>query len=156
MNEISNALQMTYVVLRLNRWGVYVRWLTSGGSDPRPPRLTSWWGKLVMEPNVEQSDRVSLVTRECPVDIDEARETEACVRALPEHLKRTMIEEYLVRGTADQKAQALAIEVRAFRYRRDRAHNLLLGLFNDAAAGLPLEVEEPITGRPPMLVKKAA
>lgn len=134
-----------------------MRWLTSRGiDDPRPAPVASWWHKLVTARNVQQVDAVSVNRGECPVDIEEARETQACVVALPEHLRRTMVEEYLVRGTQEQKADALGIEPKAFRARRDRAHHELLGLFNDAAAGLPLVCNLPVRGRPPVLVKQAA
>lgn len=125
----------TYVVLRLGRWRDYVRWQANGTtSHPGPKNPKSWWG-LILEGNVEQIDIVS--TRDvCPVNAEEARETDKCVRALPDHLLLVVWEEYIICGSIDEKAAALAIEKRAFRQRLSTAHNLLLGLFNDAAAGM--------------------
>ena len=135
---MESPLQNLYVILRCNRWGLYVRWLANPGgvSDPRPQRVQSWWFKLVMVGKVQQV--VSLGRRRCPVDILEAEETGRCVSALPTYLKDAIVEEYVVGGTAQQKASALGIEQRAFRHRRGVAHGELLGLFNDAAVGLPL------------------
>lgn len=145
---------MTYVMLRLNRWRVYVRWLTSNGvADPAPLPVQSWFGRM-MQDRVQQSGRINTDST-CPVDIEEARETQACVMALAadhEYLYRTVIEDYLVGGSQEQKAEALGIEVRAFRNRRDAMHVKLLELFNLAAAGLPLVCERKRgPGRPPVL-----
>lgn len=150
----GNSLQMTYVMLRLNRWRVYVRWLTSNGvGDPMPAQVQSWFGLLMMD-RVQQSGKVS-VQSSCPVDIEEARETQRCVLALREHMEYlyvTVIEDYLVGGTQEQKADALGIEVRAFRNRRDAMHAKMLELFVLASADLPLTCgRRRGPGRPPTL-----
>lgn len=143
----------TYVISRLCRWATYVRWLSRGGVDPRPAHLRSWWGKLVSarNPRPEGEPAVSDV---CPVDVVEARETRVAIDALPEHLRETVIEEYLIGGTAKQKADALGVDERTLRRRRDQAHTLLLGLFNDIAAGLPPVCEPVKLGRPPIAMPK--
>lgn len=145
----------TYVISRLCRWATYVRWLSRGGVDPRPAYLRSWWGKLVQarNPRPEGEPAVSDV---CPVDIIEARETRRAIDALPEHLRETIIEEYLIGGTQKQKAEALHIDERTLRRRREQAHGLLLGLFNDIAAGLEPRCEPTAVGRPPIVASRQA
>lgn len=149
---MANSLQMTYVMLRLNRWGVYVRWLNSRGvSDPSPRPVVSCMGKL-MEGRVQQTGDTSRAYETlCPVDIDEATDTQRCVVALPPWARQTAVEDYLVGGTQEQKARALCISERAFRYRRDLVHTYLLELFNLAAADLPLELMANQGGRPPIV-----
>jgi DNA-directed RNA polymerase specialized sigma24 family protein len=127
----------TYVVLRCNRWGAYVRWVKDhqtmwpGPGDPR-----SWWGPLILDRNVPHRDRVSLAdVLPTWLDVEEALETDRCVKALPYHLRDTCVREYVHSGDRRDKAAALGIETRTFRYRLVSAHALLLGLFNDAAAG---------------------
>jgi hypothetical protein len=151
--EQDNALYMTYVIVRCNRWGRYMRWLKSGRSAGLSPRtLESWWGKL-MRDRVQASVSAGDSHGTCPVDSDEAAETTRCVMALPQHLRDTVIEDYVHLGSQEQKAEALGIQPRMFRYRRNEAHVVLLELFNLAAAGLPLEVGVPKRSRPPVLMK---
>lgn len=150
---MGNDLQMTYVMLRLNRWRVYVCWLTSAGvSDPRPAGVVSQWGTL-MRDRVQQDRGADTC---CPVDKVEAQETQRCVAALPEYLRDTVVEDYLVGGTQQQKAKALGIQEKAFRNRRMSAHTVLLELFNLAAAGLPLQVITCRRGRPPVVAVASA
>lgn len=149
MGESPTTLNMLYVIMRLNRWGMYVRWLARGGSDPRPKQVVSWWHKIITRRLLQEHDQQQRQIDTCPVDLEEARETWTCIEALPWHLRDVIVEEYAVGGSAEQKAGALDIEPRAFRYRRDRAHVELLGLLVDAAAGVPLTKSEPARGRPP-------
>jgi len=144
------ALRDMYVILRCIRWGKYVDWMANPGgiSDPRPELVRSWWFKVVMVDKVQQGTAQG--RRLCPVDILEAIETQRCVKALPAHLRDTLVEEYVIGGTAEEKAQALGIEPRAFRHRRGVAHVELLGLFNDIACGVDLAAPGPTTGRPPV------
>lgn len=151
---MSNDLQMTYVIMRLVRWSRYVRWLHRGGTDPRPAHLRSWWGKLVQAKN-PRPEIGPAVADVCPVDVAEALETWKCVKALPEHLYETMVEEYLIGGTQQQKAEALAVDVRTVLRRREQAHTLLLGLFNDVAAGIEPVCEVSKLGRPPLVAQAA-
>lgn len=140
---------MLFVIMRCNRWGTYVRWLARGGSDPRPKRVVSWWHKIITSRLLQQPEQRRPID-DCPVNLEEARETWQCIDALPVHLRDVIVEEYGVGGTADQKAEALGIKANSFRDRRENAHALLLGLFNDAAAGLPLRVPCRTRGRPPV------
>lgn len=146
---------MTYVMLRLNRWAVWVRWENSRGvGDPRPRRVVSCMGKL-MQARVEQTGEASSAFAAlCPVDVQEAVETGRCVRALPEWARRTVVEDYLVGGTAEQKAEALGITDRALRKRRDAVHTMCLELFNLAAAGLELVCAAREATRPHAVVDR--
>lgn len=144
----DNVAFQTYVILRCNRWGFTQRWVTRlGVTDPRPFPMTSWWGPIVLDGNVEQLG-IETVRDICPWNLDEAAETARCVMALPEYLRDTLVEEYVKRGTKTQKATRLGIEPRAYRKRLTIAHVLLLDLFNAAAVGLPLEVDYRPPGRP--------
>lgn len=151
-----SALHLTYVMLRLNRWAVWVRWENSrGAGDPKPQRVVSWMGKL-QRGRIEQIGEASTAfVALCPVDISEASETSQCVRALPEWARRTVVEDYLVGGTAAQKAEALGITDRALRKRRDAVHGMLLELFNLAAARLPLVLSAREVSRPYWLAKNS-
>ncbi|HJT63095.1 MAG TPA: hypothetical protein VJ797_15605 [Burkholderiales bacterium] len=148
--SLGGSLGMLYVIMRCNRWHTYVRWLARGGSDPRPKHVCSWWHKIITRRLVQDHDRQRNAMDACPVDIEEARETWLCINALPEHLRDTMIEEYAVSGSSEQKAAALGIKPNSFRDRREAAHVMLLALFNDAAAGVPLKTVERTRGRPPL------
>lgn len=149
MTESPTTLNMLYVIMRLNRWSRYIRWLARGGTDPRPKHVVSWWHKIITSRLLQQPDQQRRFD-DCPVDIEEARETWACVEALPDHLRDVIVEEYAVGGSSEQKAEALGIEARAFRYRREQAHLLVHGLFLDAAAGVALKkIERSEKGRPP-------
>lgn len=152
---MSNDLQMTYVIMRLVRWSRYVRWLHRGGTDPRPAHLRSWWGKLVQAKN-PRPEIGPAVADVCPVDVAEALETWKCVKALPEHLYETMVEEYLIGGSSVQISDALGIDTSTLWRRRNLAHSLLLGLFNDVAAGIEPVCEAPKVGRPRAMRAAAA
>lgn len=142
------SLTMTYVILRCNRLGVYVRWLDrSGGVSPVPGVPVSSWG-LLMRAHVQQSAGGGESC--CPVDIAESQETLRCFRALPEHLFETVLQEYIIGGDCGQKCRALGIERTTLWRRLDQAHVALLELFNLAAAGLPLVLARPLVGRPPV------
>lgn len=139
MTTPGNALQHLYCILRCNRWGVYVRWSQRNvARNPKPAEMRSWWGPIVLDGNVEQ-DRPPSAYSLCPVDVAEALETQACIDKLPKHLKRAMIQEHVLQGTQRQKANALEIDRTSFWRRCERAYQLLLGMFNDAGAGLPIE-----------------
>jgi hypothetical protein len=131
----------TYVIFRCNRWGTYVRWLSRTGiASVEPKNVASWWGPIVLEGNVEQ---LGITARDvCPVNIQEARETGRCVMALPDALKLTLIQEHCVRGKQQEKADAMGIDRVTFWRRCQRAYDRLLGLMNDAAAGLPVRPAE--------------
>ena len=141
---------MTYVMLRMNRWVQWVRWSTSDGNvDPRPKRVVSCMGKL-LDGNIQQTGDTSRAYESlCPVDRDEAVQTDVCVRALPRWARDTVTQDYLVGGTQQQKADALQISTRAFRYRRDALLPMLLEMFNLAAVNLPLELADETTRRAP-------
>lgn len=144
----DNAAFQTYVMLRCNRWGLTQRWVTRVGvTDPRPFPMTSWWGPIVLDGNVEQLG-IDSVRDVCPWDLDEAAETARCVMELPEYLRDTLVEEHVKRGTKIEKAARLGIESRAYRKRLTVAYTLLLDLFQAAAVGLPLEIDYRAPGRP--------
>ena len=156
MTDDGDALQWLYVMMRLNRWAVYVRWLDgrAPGRDPTPPATRSWWFKLVMMTRVQQT--VVAGRSLCPVDVQEAVETQRCIKALADHLRVTVVEDHLVRGSPEEKARALGIDARSFRSRRRVAYAELLGLFNDVACGIDIEAKaavearKPRRGRPPI------
>ena len=120
----------TYVMGRLDRWSVWYK----SGADPKPSRVISSWGPLIMNRNVQQ---IGLPKRP-HVDQSEAIETDKAVDALIWDLRNAVHVTYIGRGTMEQKAKDLGIERRALYYRLDHAYNTLLGYFNDQAAGIPL------------------
>jgi hypothetical protein len=122
----------TYVEARLGRWRLWYHW----GQSPYPPRLASWYHKMLTEPNVEQIGRPD---PSCPVDVEEAEQTHAAVMALDHDLRATVFEAYLKGGTVEQKIKALGVRSRQTYYDRlERAYIKLLGFFNDQAAAVPL------------------
>lgn len=87
------------------------------GKVQRPPRD---WDKVEYEDN-------------------ECFETEMAVNALgqfDEQLRDVVWQHYVVGGTADQQSKHLSCCVATVYNRLARAENLMLGLLNDAAAGL--------------------
>lgn len=143
------APPQTYVIYRLTRWGFAKRWLTRVGvKNPKPSGMNSWWGPIVLDGNVEQIGLESMHDV-CPWNLDEMRETDLCVNALPGHLSAAVAEEYLKTGDRETKAARLGLDPSAMRRRLRIAYPLLLDLFNAAAAGLPLDVDYRAPGRPP-------
>jgi hypothetical protein len=143
---IPNVSPQTYVMARCARWGTYVRWLSWTRIAPSKPKsVVSWWGKLVLDGNIEQ---LMMAREAAPVSIPEAIETGNCVMALPAHLRDAVVEEYAVRGKQSEKAEALGIDTDTLRRRLETAYPLLLELFNCAAASLPLECNYRGPGRP--------
>lgn len=138
----------TYVMDRLARWAVWCIWrenlLTS---NPKPRRPVSWWGKI-MDARVKTPDTPApKAMRSCPVDVLEAEETDRCVKALaeldrPRSVKyaRVIVLCYLTRMSKHEKAAAMEPPgcVKTYYNRLSRAHDELLGLMNDAGAGLEL------------------
>lgn len=138
-DSATNAEFQTYVVFRCNRWGYFERWKANAGvTSSKPVEVESSWG-AILEGNVEQLDLVS--SRDlCPVDMTEALETRACVAKLPIHLQLAVWKEHVVSGkTRKEKAYAIGIEPESFARRLTTAYGLLLGMFNDVAAGLKPE-----------------
>jgi hypothetical protein len=134
----ENALQHLHVMLRCNRWGTYVRWShRTLSKNPKPQGMNSWWGPIVFDGNVEQIG-IESVRDICPVNIDEALETDRCVKLLPDKLRKAMLQEHVIRGTQAQKAAALGIDRTTFWRHCERAYVLLLGMFNDVAAQVPV------------------
>lgn len=144
--SIPLVSMQTYVIARCARWGTYVRWLQwSRVMVGRPRGVVSWWGKLVLDGNIEQ---IMLVREPAPVSVPEALETGNCIMALPAHLRDAVVEEHGAGGKQWEKAEALGIDVSTLLRRLDTAYPLLLELFNLAAAGLPLECNYRGPGRP--------
>ncbi len=125
----------TYVEGRLLRWSAWVNMTKALG----PRRVVSWWGPMVMNPNVEQIP----VGRQVTVDAEEAEETELAVRALPRELRDAVTESWTRAGTMEQHALALHCSRVTLYARLERANVQLLGFMNDLAAGVPLPVPEP-------------
>jgi hypothetical protein len=147
---MTDSTMIALVILRLNRWAVYLRWLGgSGVSDPRPRPVISNYA-LVMRDRVQNSYRVDT---SCPVNVAEAQRTSAVICSLEDHLRLTIIEDYIVGGTQKQKALALGIEPRTFRHRQHTLYAILPPLFERADLGLPLGDPPPRLGRPPAKVK---
>ena len=137
----DNVAFQTYVIFRCNRWGTYERWFESAGiRESKPKAVRSWWGQVVLNANVAQDwfDPRDI----CPVDILEALETRACVRSLPPMLRDVIVQEHVMHGTQQQKAETLKISRTTFWRHCQRAYVLLLGRFNDAGAGLDISDEE--------------
>ena len=70
---------------------------------------------------------------------NECFETEMAVTALgefDEQLRDAVWEHFVVRGTAEQQAKHLHCSIATLYRRVERSEQILLGLFNDAAAGL--------------------
>lgn len=131
-----SVLPLTHVIYRCNRYGTYIRWMNHGSvrsAGPKPVR--SQWGSI-MQGRVEQ---IGGPVESCPVDSTEATETGRCILALPKDLRDAIIEEHVVGGTQQQKADALGIDRTTFWRRCQAAYPKLLELMNLAAAGLPLE-----------------
>lgn len=125
------ALQHTYVIARLNRWGHWHRQQKKLGLGPKPAR--SWWYPIVIRPNVKpQRDWDKIET-----DDNECFETDKAVDALSVELRETIREHFVKGGTVDQQRRALHLKSNQTIYDRlNRAYPLLLGMFNDIAAGL--------------------
>lgn len=145
----DDVAHQTYVIYRLTRWGLAKRWVANAGvRNQKPAKIQSAWGPMWIDGNVEQIGIES--TRDvCPWNLDEMRETDLCVNALPGHLSAAVEEEYMKKGDRELKAARLGIDPSSMRRRLSTAHILLLDLFNAAAAGLPLEVDYRAPGRPP-------
>lgn len=127
-----------YVVHRCNRWGKFERWSVKFRSrllqNGAPCEVTSWWGPIVLEGNVEQTGFESLHDV-CPVNVEEALETRACVALLPDRLKDAVWQEHVRPGrTQREKAETLGINRRVFRHRLETAYPLLL-TFMDVSGG---------------------
>jgi hypothetical protein len=144
----DDVAHQTYVIYRLTRWGLAKRWLSRAGvKNPKPAEINSWWGPIVLDGNVEQTG-IESIRDVCPWNLDEARETDVCVNALPGHLSAAIEEEYLKSGDRELKSARLGIDPSTMRRRLSAAHVLLLDLFNASAASLPLQVNYRGPGRP--------
>jgi hypothetical protein len=144
----DDVAHQTYVIYRLTRWGLTKRWLSRAGvKNPKPAEMNSWWGPIVLDGNVEQTG-IESMRDVCPWNLDEARETDVCVNALPGHLSAAIEEEYLKSGDRELKSARLGIDPSTMRRRLSAAHVLLLDLFNASAASLPLQVNYRGPGRP--------
>lgn len=121
----------TYVIARLDRWAHWRRQQTKFGVGPTSAR--SWWFPVVMRGNVKRVrdwDKIE-------TDDDECFETEKAVAALSVELRETIYEHFVKGGTAEQQKEALHVKSTHTIYDRlNRAYPILLGMFNDVAAGL--------------------
>jgi hypothetical protein len=129
------------VMERLNRWTVYMHWLSrGGGSLPGPAYVRSWWVKLVLEDNVQGRGRLARNDPPCPVNALESGKTTLCVRALPTDLREVIIQAFLEGGTVQQQAHAVGCSIGSYYRKKEDAYCLLFGLFNDVEMGVPLAV----------------
>lgn len=127
----------SYVEARLGRWARWYHW----GPRPGPKRVISWYGPMILDRNVKQNGKVSLA---CPVDLDEAEETQKAVQALDPELRDIIFETYLKGGTVKQMMRACGIRKRDNYYLRlNRAYRQVLGYMNDVAAGVALPAPKP-------------
>jgi DNA-directed RNA polymerase specialized sigma24 family protein len=120
----------TYVEGRLRRWAIWFH----AGERPGPKRVISFWGPMILNRNVEQTNRPRTVS----VDPTEAELTNRCVYALPRELLDVVLEVYTKGGTVEQKARALGCCRKTVYDRLDRVNIKLLGYFNDVEAGIAL------------------
>jgi hypothetical protein len=89
---------------------------------------------VVLDKNVAQGWRDP---RElCPVDAQEALETDRAIRRLPPELNEIITIEHFVVGKQARKLEVLAMSRTTYWRRCNEAYGLLLGLMNDVAAGL--------------------
>lgn len=143
MKQATGAVPQTYAMMRLNRWVIWMVWkIGQSTTDPRPRQVTSWWWKMVTVRHVQQFESGGKAVA-CPVDVLEAEETDRCVGALPPGLRRMIALAYLDRRPVDRKvadlvASGVKISRRGYFRYLDRAHQALIGLFNDVAAGVAL------------------
>lgn len=132
------VLPLTHVIYRCNRYGAYVRWLKRGALRAVGPQEVSSIMGRILDGNVQHVGSTAGI-EVCPVDIQEAGETRRCIMALPEELRDAIIEEHVIGGTQQQKAEALSIDRTTLWRRCERAYPLLLELMNLSAAGLPFD-----------------
>lgn len=140
----------TYVAQRLARWAVWCLWrenlLTR---SPKPMPLRSWWGGMMRDRVHDSDESLRSALKPCPVDVLEAAETDLCVQALVAIDEKRGVKYahvivlcYLSRMSKHERAAAMVPPgcVQTYYNRLSRAHDELLGLMNDAGAGLPLPI----------------
>lgn len=133
-----------YVIMRLNRWSIYCIWKEDLlVRSPYPRRVTSWLGRIIsghFNNDREGTQPPKIIRKPCPVDWIEAEETDRCVKGLPDYLRCVVVLQYLTNMEHEEKAAAMQPPgaFKTFYRRLERAHYELLGLMNDAAAGIEL------------------
>jgi len=95
---------------------------------PRP--VHSWWA-IILSGRVQQDWRDPRDM--CPVNAQEAIETGIAVMRLPPSLREVMIQEHVVGGTQQQKADGLQIDPKTFYRRCHRSYALLIDIMQDVA-----------------------
>jgi hypothetical protein len=102
--------------------------------------VRSWWGPMVLDPQVQQSRTggVPMADPPCEVDREEAQETERCIAVLPEKLRDVITQTYIHGGTVEQLLEALHCCRWSYYTWLYKAYDQLLGYFNDVACGVPL------------------
>lgn len=132
----------SYIDTQLVLWGVYKRWLERGGSIGGPKRVRSWWGPVITDRLLQgHGIKTTGGQDECPVNIEEARDMDACVSALlgvDEDLHQVVMECWYLGGTVEQQVQACGCALKTYYRRLERAKDELLGLLQDKLAGIPL------------------
>lgn len=69
----------------------------------------------------------------------QAYQMDQCVMALDEILYKAVVASYIHTTTLEQKCNFCDCKERTYRYRLADAHQKLLGLMNDLAAGIPIK-----------------
>lgn len=133
----------SYMEARLGRWGMYKRWHERTHSPAGRPLanfgIGSWWGDLILDPKVQGPGRVPTPPdAPCPVDIEEARDTDRCVAVLPEKWRSVILQTYIKPGTVEQRLAYLGCSRWSYYTWLYQAYDQLLGYFNDVAAGIAL------------------
>lgn len=116
---------IVYVNTRLNQWAEWVAKRNDGLGYPRAVAFSRMAHSGSFGPS-------------SPDMCEDAWEVEQCVTHLEKSLRAAVIEFYLRPGTCEQKAKALMCCKKTMYSRIDRAHNEILGLLNDLAAGISL------------------
>jgi hypothetical protein len=83
-----------------------------------PKRATSWWGPMVLDPNMGSEES----THHTTVDQIAARHLDQLIAKLETRLRRTLSEHYLLGGAKSQKAKAVGCSERTFYNWLDEAH----------------------------------
>lgn len=139
MHEKLDFRLVSSLESRLGRWGMYKRWHRRSHSS-RPSHagvgsLSSWWGSMIMSPRVQGRGNVARLEDPCPVDRDEAQQTERCIAALDPDLAAVIRQAYLEAGTIDEQIYRLGCCRQTYYNRLARAYAGLLELLGGLAAG---------------------
>lgn len=138
----------SYIDTQLVKWGIYKRWLERGGSIGGPRRIRSWWCPVITDRLVQgHGNKPGPKQDVCPVDIEEARDMDACVSALlgvDEDLHKVVMECWYLGGTVEQQVEACQCALATYYRRLERAKDVLYDLLLDKVNGIPLPKAFPV------------